>query len=405
MITTKGSRRLLYLLGTLVFSVSPLLASSAHYSGNAANDPTISNESHEHKELRGSQRDNMPAEDDVAIPSPLVGRGYSTRALSDNYGDCIGSATFLGIPFSASAYDACTFFRDASEAKFGICGDPNSALDAQPNNDRVCQARAGVGGECHVAFTAPGEYLEYSFNVNTEDHSERAVFNIVLRLAANTRRTVRVIVDNGGDTISRDLIVEGTGFFDFQDVMWERVRIPGRGPERIFVEFVDGLTNFCSIRVEETTLYLDKELEIPFHASAQTYISFYEKTPETRSGTCGPGPVDSQPTQDEICNERGSQCNIGWTEDGEQLIYLIKNPSIVPTQHDVTLRLASLRSGRRVLLQIEGYEETYMFRASGKGYQAFEDFTATGVTFPPGSSRLIVTFVDRRVNFCSLSIQ
>lgn len=342
----------------------------------------------------------------------VSGSSYSTRKLANDedgtgfvFGDCVGPATFLSIPFTASAYDVCTFFQEASEAKFGICGDSNLALDGQPNDDPVCQARAGVGGECHVAFTEPGEWLEYSFNINEEDHSDRAVFNVVLRMAAETRRTVRVVIDNGGDTISKDVVIEGTGFFDFKDVMWERIRIPGRGPERIFVQFIDGLTNFCSIRVEETTLLLEKELQIPFHADAQKYISFYELSPETRSGTCGPGAVDSQPTKDKTCNDRGSQCNIGWTEAGEHVIYLIRNPSEKPTKHDVTLRLASLRSGRRVMFQIEGQTETYMFRASGQGYQEFQDFTESDITFPPGQSRLIVTFVDRRVNMCSISVQ
>jgi hypothetical protein len=359
----------------------------------------------------------------IGIPNtkalPISPYSYSTRKLTSEeeearasspafvHGDCVGPATFLGIPFTASAYDVCTSFKDDSEAKFGICGDPNLALDGQPNDDPVCQARAGVGGECHVAFTAPGEWLEYSFNINEEDHSDRAVFNVVLRVAANRRRYIRVTLDNGGNLLHQLLVVEGTGFFDFHDVMWERVRIPGRGPERIFVEFVDGLTNFCSIRVEETTLLLEKELEIPFHADAQHYISFYEKSPETRSGTCGPGAVDSQPTQDKICNDRGSQCNIGWTEAGEQVIYLIQNPSSddTPTQHNVTLRLASHRNRRRVMFQVEGQDETYMVRAKGNGYQNFDDLKVANVTFPPGQSRLIVTFVDRRVNMCSLSIQ
>lgn len=252
-------------------------------------------------------------------------------------GDCRNTATFLGIPFSASAYDVCSFFFDTTSEKYGICGDPTSALDSQPNNDTICLARAGIKGDCHVAFTAPGEYIEYSFNIDENEHSERAVFNIILRVAAKQRRTVRVIIDNGGDYITQDLEVEGTGFSDFQDVIWERVRIPGRGPERIFIEFVDGMVNFCNLRVEETTLILDKKLVIPFDKSSDYYVSFYERTPEIRMGTCGPGPVDAQPTSDPICNQRGSYCNIAWTEYNEHLIYWVENPNSEPSTHAVTL--------------------------------------------------------------------
>ena len=267
--------------------------------------------------------------------------GVEERKAQNLGGDCDGAETFGSIPFTASAYDACTSFHEKSAEKYGVCGDADLALDGQPNDDAVCRAR---GGQCHVAFTEPGEWLEYSFSV--ENENPRAVFNIVARVASKQPRDFLIEIDNGGDVLQKTLTAPGKGFFSFEDVVWERVRIPGRGPERIFVEFIDGLTNFCSLRVEETSLRYDKTLTIPFDASAQTYISFVENSPDQRSGHCGPGPVDSQPTSDPICNQRGGYCNIGWTEAGEEVIYEIYNDQAATVNKDVTLRLASLKSGK-----------------------------------------------------------
>lgn len=329
----------------------------------------------------------------------LEGGPSSTRRATRISGDCVAPTVFPSIPFSAGAYDACTYFLDKSEEQFGNCGDLDTALDGQPNDDPVCDVR---GGSCHVAFTEPGEYLEYSFNIREEQHFERAVFNIVLRLAAIQPRRVKVIIDNRGDTLSRILTISGKGYFEFEDVLWERVRIPQRGPERIFVEFIDGGINFCSITVEETTLRSGKNLQIPFDANIQRYISFLELSDE-RFGKCGPGAVDSQPTSDPICNSRGSFCNVGWTEAGEQLIYLVDNPADGPQEYDVTLRLASLRSDRRISAQMEGYGDVVVFTAPGLGYRNYEDATRK-LLIPPGQNRLILTFLDKRINVCTISI-
>lgn len=324
---------------------------------------------------------------------------------SDNFQrkvwECIGAETFSSIPFTASAYDACTFFHEKSAEKFGVCGDENLSLDGQPNDDGVCAAR---GGECHVAFIEPGEWLEYSFDV-PENANPQPVYNIIARVASKQPRDFLIEIDNGGDVLQKTLTSPGKGFFEFEDVMWERVRIPGLGPERIFVEFIDGLTNFCSLRVEETTWVYDKTLTIPFDSSAQTYISYIEKSPERRSGTCGPGWLDSQPTSDPVCNERDAFCNIGWTEPGEEATYEIYNDQSAPVLKDVTLRLASLKSGRHVSVEIEGAGTVQVFEAPGKGYQEFEDFTWSNVSFLPGKSRLVVKFLDHGVNMCSVSVK
>jgi hypothetical protein len=325
--------------------------------------------------------------------------GENERRAQVLGGGCVDSTSFPAIPFSASAYDACTAFHERSDETFGVCGDSRLPLDGQPNDDPVCLAR---GAECHVGFTETGEWLEYSFDIQNE--FPRAVYNIVARVASKKPRRIRIEIDNRGDTIRRTFTTSGNGFFEFEDIIWGNVRIPVRGPERVFVEFLDGFTNFCSLRIEETSLALNKLLTIPFDANAQDYIAYADLSPQ-RFGTCGPGPADSQPTRDPICIERGSYCNIGWTQAGEEAIYWVYNSADETVQKDVTLRLASLRSGRRVSVEVEGMGDVEVFEAPGKGYQEFEDFIWSGASFPPGESRLIVKFLDNRVNICSVSVK
>lgn len=318
---------------------------------------------------------------------------------ADAYGECTDATTFASIPFTASAYDACTFFHDKSEENVGDCGDEDLPLDGQLNDDPVCEVR---GGQCHVAFAEPGEYLEYSF-VAPDTHGADYVFNIIARVASGRPRRIRLQLDNGGSYISKTLTTSGKGFKVFEDVMWERVQIPISGPERIFVHFLDGDTNFCSLRIEPTTNYVDKALKIPFNSTAQRYVSFIENSPE-RFGSCGTGFVDSQPNSDAVCKQRGGDCNIGWTQSGEQLIYLVVNGSTA-AQKNVMLRVASLSRGRKMSVELEGYPETvFKFEAPGKGYQVYKDFTWSKVNFPPGQSRLIVKFLGSGINLCSVSV-
>lgn len=342
----------------------------------------------------------------VSLSALLYHHNGGCAEAAEVYSDCPGIPSFLSIPFTGSAYDSCIAFHDKSEGNLGDCGYEddgweNAALDGQRNTDPVCAARYG---ECHVAFTEPGEYLEYAFEA-PDTHGPKYVYNIILRVASSRSRRILVSIDNGGNPISKTLTAPAKGFAKFEDLVWERVQIPRTGPERIIVEFLDGFTNFCSIRVEPTTTSTDKSNIIPFDASAQKYISFVEKSLE-RLGSCGSGLVDSQPCNDSVCKARGGSCNIGWTERDEQVIYEVINAETTTVQKTVTLRLASYSKKRRLSVEVEGYPDNLMiFTAPGKGYGVYEDFVWSNVSFPPGRNRLIIKFFGNGVNLCSVSVK
>ena len=385
--------------------------------------------------------------------------GDIMMSLYDWPGDCSDPRLFFNLPFTASAYDSCTAYQDVSKDKLGdsvACGAMNSlSLDGEVNNDLTCMTRVQnslVSEEeeyesrkidrksnridaflskhnnnrfCHVAYTEPNEWLEYSFMTpSSSDYPAgyNPVYNIVLRVASKYPRDVLLQIDNGGNTTEQ--IVTTTPpphanpnsnelYYKFHDVMWENVQFETQDvPERIFVEFLDGSTNFCSITIEETT-WLSAEQKrhtIPFDTSSQNYISFIEKSKNKRSGSCGVGPVDSQPTNDSICISRGGDCNIGWTQSGEQVQYLIINndneQQATTTRRDVILRMASLNSNKCVRVEIEGTNQVLdQVGTPGLGYRDYRDIVWSNVSFPAGTSRLIITFLSGGINLCSVSVK
>ena len=227
--------------------------------------------------------------------------------LMDWPGDCINPIMYLSIPFTASAYDVCTAYQEKSHEKLGECGDPTLQLDGQYNNDTICNTRgrgdhasSSSSPNCHVGFTEPNEWLEYTFMIPDADEYPKnynPVYNIILRVASRQKRDILIQIDNGGNYIEKVLTTspppvetvedDNDLFFEFHDIVWEFVQFDKYkegGPERIFIEFLDGYTNFCSLTVEETTWSHsnNKHHVIPFDTSAQNYISFIEKSKKHR---------------------------------------------------------------------------------------------------------------------------
>ena len=385
--------------------------------------------------------------------------GDIMMSLYDWPGDCSDPRLFFNVPFTASAYDSCTAYQDVSKDKLGdsvACGAMNSlSLDGEVNNDLTCMTRVqnsiiteeedfesrkidrksnridaflskhNNNRFCHVAYTEPNEWLEYSFMTPTNDYPSNynPVYNIVLRVASKYPRDVLLQLDNGGNTIETIVTTNPPShgenpnsnelYYKFHDIVWENVQFDTQNvPERVFVEFLDGSTNFCSITIEETTWLSseNKRHTIPFDTSSQNYISFIEKSKNKRSGSCGVGPMDSQPNNDAICNSRGGDCNIGWTQSGEQVQYLIINnvneQEATTTRRDVTLRMASLKSNKNIRIEIEGTNQILdQVETPGLGYREYRDIVWSNVSFPRGTSRLIVTFLSGGINLCSVSVK
>lgn len=101
-------------------------------------------------------------------------------------------------------------FNDSTRQHFGDCG--SGPVDQQYTEDPT-------GGGCHIAWTTPGEWLEYDIQAPKAGH-----YDILLRLASQTAgKYVEIIVDDKPAGVVR---APGKG-----RQIWENA-----GAERIYLE-------------------------------------------------------------------------------------------------------------------------------------------------------------------------
>lgn len=93
-------------------------------------------------------------------------------------------------------------------------------------------------------------------------------------------------------------------------------------------------------------------------------------------------------------------CNVGWTEAGEWLEYEVRVAQAA--DFDLTLRLASAGSNKRVSLLVDG-QSVGSLTAPASGWQAWQDRTISGVHLSQGQHTLRVVFETGGVNFDYLS--
>lgn len=95
----------------------------------------------------------------------------------------------------------------------------------------------------------------------------------------------------------------------------------------------------------------------------------------------------------DVENASQGTCNIGWTEAGETLSYNVGNAG---GAFDVSIRVASEYSGRRVQLDING-EHAGIVSTNGAGWQSWASETISNVNVPDDAT-VTVTFLDGEAN-------
>lgn len=298
-------------------------------------------------------------------------------------------------------------FQAPAVVRDGTCPTKSqgSPLDSYSTNDAICGYR---GADCTIIKTNPGDNVDYDFT--NDDYSS---LNFIFR-ASSANANKRIQVELVGTDLMAILASPGAGFDTFGDLSWKSVS-PVRMPllagipsaYTLRVTFLDGHVNLCAVSVSKQH-YL-----VPFDLPAHAFSSANELSNAT-FGDCGRGTIDGQITNDPICNARGANCNIGWTQPGEWLEYLFDvGPRIAePLRLDVTIRIASVSSSKTIRLKMENFLppiENYQpppitVAAPGKGYQAFEDIKWKGVLHDGNEGHVIVTFPEGGVNICSISI-
>jgi hypothetical protein len=154
---------------------------------------------------------------------------------------------FYKVPATINAL----FYADYLEKTtrhFGNCPTPNlfgsgeGPVDAQLTSDIACRE----SGDCHIAFTDPGEFLKYQFEI---DGRTDARVNITFRVAsARTDKTFRAELFN--PDMEASFSAPGKGFQIFDDIVWENVYLGSNKYHGLYVHFTTGQVNLCSIHID-----------------------------------------------------------------------------------------------------------------------------------------------------------
>jgi len=177
--------------------------------------------------------------------------------------------------------------------------------------------------------------------------------------------------------------------------------------DAVKVTFESGFINMCSISVVPAGAGGGgPEFHVPFSAPAIEFAAFYSPSPPFY-GNCSEGLVDGQQTEDAICNARGADCNIGWTEAGEYVEYEFL---AILDMVDIMVRVASMNPSRTVTLSMYNAETglkfaEQTFNTPGLGWQVFEDvvWVDASVIFV-NHVKLRVKFDTGKVNMCAVSV-
>ena len=198
------------------------------------------------------------------------------RSLSEyTYGDCGGGPT-LKVPFAASARDDCVAYRKVGDAVLGRCG--NGFLDAQSTTDATCVSR---GAQCNIGFTKSGEWIEYSFEtLEGGGEEEEAYYDITVRVASHSKhQKLQLTLDgneygnssggfrqsNKNDKPHKHVFksTPGEGWQEFRDMTWENVLLSKGSIYQLFVEFITGHVNICTISITKRVVVETPNLTVP----------------------------------------------------------------------------------------------------------------------------------------------
>jgi hypothetical protein len=290
------------------------------------------------------------------------------------------------VPFHAPALDYSDIDGFTSSNR-GNCL-PEGPVFAKHTSDSVCIFR---GGDCFIGGIVPWERLKHDFYT-----SHYIVGDITARVAS--KRIDKEFLIKVGWQNSPWLNAPGRGWNDFEDIVWEDVRLR-KGWHPLEITFVDGLMNLCSISVTNPAFIA------PFDVGALDY-TYLEGFTSSDRGNCLPeGPVFAKYTSDKECINRGGECYVGSTRRRDLFAYSFEAPR--SGDYDITVRVASKNAAKRIRLEVD-QEGTIVgvrtWNTPGNGWDKFEDRVFEGVSLERGKYVVDAQFLDGKVNLCSVSI-
>ena len=149
---------------------------------------------------------------------------------------------FVAVPATINALDFADYY-DTSEKHRGNCG--YGPVDAKrTTSDSPCTGT----GDCHIAFTEPGEYVVYQFETNGQSQ----YVDITVRVASlRSDKEFRVQIGDNGP--NKTFAAPGKGWQQFENVVWKSIHIGQERYHKIWVFTTTGQVNLCSVSIDYST--------------------------------------------------------------------------------------------------------------------------------------------------------
>jgi hypothetical protein len=193
------------------------------------------------------------------------------------------------VPFAIGALDY-DFAKESDTVLEGGCskepGIKETGPDAQNNVDDVCKEYGG----CSISHAVAGEQVWYRFaHFEANKQPDGLVYvDITVRMSSDRSKLVQLdLLYEEENDISESWIfeTEDAKFDRYEEYTWERVRLRGNEPvHTLVVTFIDGMVNFCMVKVTYSIVPSDSGLES-------------EMTPNDANETDSFFIVPSQPSQ------------------------------------------------------------------------------------------------------------
>ncbi|HKO46152.1 MAG TPA: carbohydrate-binding protein [Polyangiaceae bacterium] len=401
---------------------------------------------------------SLAARPAVAVSAGTFTYSLPARSVTTFYGDATPGGVDEPPPppplpsgadgFVLEAENPNTFF-DTTPGNTGTPSCGTTAVDAEPTLD-------WRGGTCTVGWTAPTEWLQYDFQLTNDDE-----YVVTLRVASlATDKYLHLEVD--GVDVSGPVAGPGLGWQSFADADIPGVFLSaGAHTARVVFDSGDLNLNYLAFARVSTTpppnqcqmscddgnpCTTDSCLPLtgckfqnntlacaddgntctndlcsagtcthPANSScaapptvvsdglvleAEKPSSFSDTSAgNSGSASCGTSDVDAEPTSD----PKGGTCNVGWTAPTEWLQYSLQLAN--DDEYVVTLRLASLTTGKYLHLELDGVDVSGPVAGPGLGWQSFVDAAIPGVFLSAGLHTLRVVFEtgDMNLNYLSFA--
>jgi hypothetical protein len=293
-------------------------------------------------------------------------------------------------------------------------------------------------GACHISFTKSGEWVAYDFYFDDDDVHKYADTNGKLPIEVTLRgagppgqdRKVDLKIKTQYDKLvdEKSVIVQGKGYQTFNSVTWSGIKLDPKDKHlRLYIFFVAGNTNLCSIKIgitegndhgggdgDDSDDHGPVDRYVPFAINALEYDSAKELD-DAVYGQCkvGQPPIDeadAQTTEDAVCQKLGP-CHIAFSYEGETVTYKFKtNKSGGSVYVDITARVASAPGSPKTFTmeimhgsKVDGIE---YFQTTAEGYHSFADITWRNVPIDASYDvhSLVVGFTNGNINLCSVSV-